>query len=354
MQLRKPCPEFWAKKTVAITGNQGFKGSWLCKLLDNLGAITFGFGNDNRTNLLYNELNFNNHYFAEGNINNLINLRDWLVDTQPDVVIHMAAQPLVLESYSDPVNTFKDNIIGSANLLEAARGVNSIKTIIMVTSDKVYRNDNKGISFTEQSALGGKDPYSASKAAAEIIISSMCECFFDPNSAQVHTVRAGNVIGGGDWAKDRLLPDLAKSHISQNNIIIRSPDAIRPWQHVLDPLVGYLLLCEDTYNNKVTKHQAWNFGPDNESKLTVRDVIRIFNDSMEANFSTVHSHPKQCTKEHLFLSIDSSKSRSILNWQTKWTSAIAVKRTAEWYNNYYNNQLANDLVENEINDYLIF
>ena len=224
----------------------------------------------------------------------------------------------------------------------------------MVTSDKVYRNDNKGICFTEECALGGKDPYSASKAAAEIIINSMCECFFDPKSVKVQTVRAGNVIGGGDWAKDRLLPDLAKSYISQNDVIIRSPDAIRPWQHVLDPLVGYLLLCEDACNNKVTKHQAWNFGPDAGSKLSVRDVISIFNESIESNFNIIQTHPKQNFKEQLLLSIDSSKSKKILNWQAKWTSEVAVKRTAEWYKNFFDNQSANYLVEIEIKDYLSY
>ena len=222
----------------------------------------------------------------------------------------------------------------------------------MVTSDKVYRNDNQGISFTEECALGGKDPYSASKAAAEIIINSMRECFFDPNSVQVQTVRAGNVIGGGDWAKDRLLPDLARSHISQNDVIIRSPDAIRPWQHVLDPLVGYLLLSEDICNNKLTKHEAWNFGPDTDSKIAVRDVIRIFNKSIESNVNIIDIDPNRKLKEHLLLSIDSSKSKKILNWQTKWTSEIAVKRTAEWYKNYFNNQSANNLVEKEIIDYI--
>lgn len=351
MQLRQPSPKFWAKKTIGITGNQGFKGSWLCKLLDSLGAITKGFGTDTRTNLLYNELEFNNHDFIEGNINDVISLRNWLNATRPDVVIHMAAQPLVLESYSDPLTTFKDNIIGSANLLEAARDIDSIKTIIMVTSDKVYKNENKGLRFCEEDALGGKDPYSSSKAAAEIIIRSMCDCFFDANLVRVQTVRAGNVVGGGDWAKDRLIPDLAKSFISQNEVVIRSPDAIRPWQHVLDPLVGYLLLGEDSYNNVVKDHQAWNFGPEIDSKLSVRDVVKIINKVIKSKYQIIETTPKKDQKEHSLLSINSTKSMQKLKWQPKWTSEVAIKRTAEWYKSYFKKQGANDLVDHEIEQY---
>ena len=237
--------QFWSGRHVLVTGHMGFKGSWLVAALDRAGARTVGFGHDDRPDpLLYRFLKFRNHVSIEADVNDTERLRHALSEHEIETVIHMAAQPFVRASYAAPLQTVRDNVLGTASVLDAISSAASVKAAIMVTSDKVYENREWHWPYREADSLGGADPYSASKAAAEIITAAFRRSFFaSDKSAQVATVRAGNVIGGGDWGADRLLPDAARAFSSGEPLVVRNPAAVRPWQHVLDALSGYLMVA---------------------------------------------------------------------------------------------------------------
>jgi len=348
-----PSQAFWKDKCVGITGHQGFKGAWLCKLLERLGAQSHGYGQDDRSPLLYRDLQVANHSSTEGNINDHDRFKNWLDATQPEFLIHLAAQPLVRKSYLDPLGTFQDNIMGTATVLQAARDVSSLRTLIIVTSDKVYSNNESGKAFVEDDRLGGDDPYSASKAATEIIARAMEKSFFQsPGAPQVHTVRAGNVIGGGDWATDRLLPDAARAFASGKQLVIRSPHSIRPWQHVLDPLAGYLKLCENAAENKQPTFQAWNFGPSADAAKSVEQVVTKFCSTWGDNAVWAVEDADPLRKESHLLSVDSSRASRELGWQPRWGVDEAVKRTALWYNRLACGAEPAALVESDIQDFM--
>ncbi|MEL6997111.1 MAG: CDP-glucose 4,6-dehydratase [Pseudomonadota bacterium] len=350
--IRLPSGHFWKDRTVAITGHMGFKGAWLCALLARLGAHTSGYGKDDRTPLLYPDLALPSHNSHLGDINTLPAVRDWLQTAQPEFLLHLAAQPIVLTSYDDPMGTFRDNIMGTAAVLQAARDIPSLKAIIVVTSDKVYRNTDDGQAFREGDHLGGKDPYSASKAAAEIVTSAMADSFYkDPASARVVTVRAGNVIGGGDWAAQRLLPDAARAFLAGEPLIIRSPQATRPWQHVLDPLAGYLALCE-TLDAGDALFREWNFGPDAKDSRPVADVIQCFTAAWggDAEWKVESLQPEK--QEARMLSVDSSRARTALDWLPRWQVDEAVRRTAAWYRDYAAGSDPSGLVSRDLDAFL--
>ena len=268
--------QFWRGRRVFVTGHMGFKGAWLCSLLAQLGAETLGFGKDERERLLYRELKLTGHSGRVGDINDIEPMRVALAESRADILFHLAAQPIVLTSYADPVGTFETNVLGTVRVLQAARAAASLRAIVVVTSDKVYHNDGWSRAYREQDALGGADPYSASKAAAEIATHSMRHSFFaKPDAARIATARAGNVIGGGDWAEFRLLPDAARAIGSGRPLVCRNPGSVRPWQHVLDPLSGYVMLAEDLARGKAVD-DAWNFGPTSDDILTVGDVADLF------------------------------------------------------------------------------
>ena len=245
----------------------------------------------------------------------------------------MAAQPLVRKSYKEPINTFKINAMGTANLLESIRSCDSVRTAIMITTDKVYKNNEDGRFYSEEDPLGGHDPYSASKAAAEIMIESYKKSFLDAKAVSISSARAGNVIGGGDWSDDRLIPDMIRSW--QNNIMleIRSPEAIRPWQHVLEPLSGYLFLAEDTYFN-IKLSSSYNFGPDKKDIASVKYVIEIARDYLDIS-NIKYSKSSEGPHEANLLFLDISKSESFLNFKPRWDIQKSIFKTFNWYKNFY-------------------
>jgi CDP-glucose 4,6-dehydratase len=350
--MRQIDRQFWKGRRVFITGHMGFKGAWLCSLLSHLGAETFGFGKDEREKLLYRELQLAGHSDRVGDINDIDAVKAALAGFMPDILFHLAAQPIVLTSYEDPLGTFETNVLGTVRVLEAARATATLKAIVVVTSDKVYQNNGTSRAFLEQDALGGADPYSASKAAAEIATHSMGRSFFSkPGAARVATARAGNVIGGGDWADYRLLPDAARAISAGQPLVCRNPDSTRPWQHVLDPLTGYILLAEELALGNAAI-DAWNFGPTQEDVLTVGEVAARFVTAWggEARWTT---EPGRTTTLHEAkrLAIDSSRAQRELRWQPRWGSTEAIERTAIWYRDHTAGRSATELVERDISSF---
>lgn len=346
--------KFWAGRNVLVTGHMGFKGTWLTELLSTLGAQTTGYGRDDRARLLYKEVAIERHGHHLGDLVELEHFRSVLVDSGAEVLFHLAAQPIVLTSYQDPVGTFRDNIMGTVNVLEAARSAPNLKCVVIVTSDKVYHNEGWVWGYRETDRLGGHDPYSASKAAAEIVTSAMATSFFDkPGMPRVATARAGNVIGGGDWADFRLLPDAALA-LSQNKpLVVRNPNSTRPWQHVLDPLGGYVMLAEELSNTD-QPFSSWNFGPALEDALPVHEIADLF--ALEwgegARWETEVLSGGEAPKEAYLLAVDSNKSRQSLGWSPRWRVQEAVARTSAWYRDYFTSTRPHELMQRDIEDYL--
>lgn len=325
---------FWKNKKVFITGHTGFKGSWLSIILAYLESTIDGYSLKPEKKSLFNKSNIfkslRSNTYAD--INNIIKLKKKIKQSKPEIIFHLAAQPLVLESYKEPLNTFNTNIIGTLNLLEVIRRVKSVKSVVIITTDKVYKIKKKNIHYKELDQLGGLDPYSASKVGAEIVVDSYIKSFFKNSILQnrVSTVRAGNVIGGGDFAKNRLLPDIISTINNRKKLIIRNPDNIRPWQHVLDPLMGYLNLAEKQYKNKIniTEH-SWNFGPSKSNFKKVIDVVKYIKKKEEFNYSLTKSNK---FKETNILKLNSLKAEKKLKWTSRWNLTEALNKTIEWNN----------------------
>ena len=262
----------------------------------------------------------------------------------------MAAQPIVIESYKDPVNTYHTNFNGTLNLLESIRELNEECNVVIITTDKVYDNNDMKLSFKESDKLGGKDPYSSSKSASELLISSYSSSFFSDNNINISTARAGNIIGGGDWSPYRLLPDVIRCCFENSELIIRNPKSVRPWQHVLDPLFGYIELARKLNSNPKKYKGSWNFGPDENDPISVKDIIDIIKTKgLLFNIKTQNDITK---KESKFLQLDISKSKDILSWTPKWNAENAVEYTINWYKDYYNNIPAKDLIIKDLQTYL--
>ncbi|MHB1105260.1 MAG: CDP-glucose 4,6-dehydratase [Lutibacter sp.] len=333
MELNNKLKDFYKGKTVLVTGATGFKGSWLAYWLYEMGANVIGYSlaplnEDDHFNLL--KLNEKIKHI-EANILDVDKLKEVFNHYKPEVVFHLAAQALVRYSYDKPKLTFDTNVAGSVNVLEAIRATTSVKSVIYVTSDKAYKNKEWEWGYRENDELGGHDPYSASKAAAEIIFSSYMDSFFSKNEKiGVGTVRAGNVIGGGDWALDRIIPDCIKALSKGNPIVIRNPHATRPWQHVLEPLSGYLLLAVQLYNEPKKYSGAWNFGPNIKSIRTVKvlseKVISVFGKGeIDIQFDTNANH------EASILHLNCDKSNMKLNWYPTWDFDDTIECTVNWY-----------------------
>ena len=351
MTQRLPNKKFWKNKKVLITGHSGFKGSWLVIWLHSLGANVSGISLPPLTSPnLYSLAEINNICNCRFiDICNLEVLKTEIGLIQPDIIIHMAAQPLVRKSYKDPINTLSVNILGTANILESIRSCNSVKTAIMITTDKVYKNNEDGRSYIESDPLGGHDPYSASKSAAEIVIESYRKSFFEEANISISSARAGNVIGGGDWSEDRLIPDVIRSWNNHSILEIRSPQAVRPWQHVLEPLSGYLFLAEDTYTNSVLC-SSYNFGPYEKDIASVEDVLdiaKILLKDLEIKYQIKQEGPHEAN----LLSLDISKSESILNFQPRWSIKESVQKTIDWYQRLAEGDSAASLCELDIAEY---
>ncbi|RJO59337.1 CDP-glucose 4,6-dehydratase [Candidatus Parcubacteria bacterium] len=329
-------------KRVLITGHTGFKGSWLSLWLSKLGAEILGYSIDIPTEPNHFELLKLKMNSIMADILNAEKLLDAVENFQPDIIFHLAAQPLVRASYREPVKTFATNIMGTVNVLESCRQAEKVKAVINVTSDKCYRNNEWDRGYTEEDALGGNDPYSASKGGAELVGNAYRHSFFNPKEYGVsHTtlladVRAGNVIGGGDWAEDRLIPDLMKAAGKGKGVEIRNPQSTRPWQHVLESLSGYLQLGWKLLVGKKEFAENWNFGPDLNSELKVIDVIEKAKHLWPEIKFEIKQRPNDLPEAKL-LKLDSSKARGKLKWQDVWTQSQALEKTINWYKNYYQN-----------------
>ncbi len=345
--------DFWKETKVFITGHTGFKGSWLSLLLNRLGAEVYGYALSPTTNpSLFEQAEVSKEISSTvGDVRNLDNLKKSLTDFQPEIVLHLAAQSLVRESYTDPVTTFETNIMGTVNILEAVRNLQSVKALIIVTSDKCYKNKEQDNGYVETDELGGHDPYSNSKACAELVIDSYQSSFFSSlKNINIASVRAGNVIGGGDWAIDRLIPDLIRSFISHQQTKIRNPNAIRPWQHVLDPLSGYLLLAEKLASAPVYSG-AWNFGPNISD---AKPVAWIADDLTQRWGNDAHwtEDDNEHLKETHTLHLDSSKARNALGWSPRLHLDQALEWTLDWYQAYSRNESLRSFTESQIQHYL--
>ena len=345
---------FYKNKTVLLTGATGFKGSWMALWLYEMGANVIDYSlapltNEDHFNLLNLE---NKITHIQGDILDHVKLKDVFTNYKPEIVFHLAAQALVQLSYDEPKLTFDTNVAGSVNVLEAVRATSSIRSFIYVTSDKAYKNKEWTWGYRENDELGGHDPYSASKAAAEIIFSSYNDSFFSKNKfLGVGTVRAGNVIGGGDWALDRIIPDCIRSLRTNKPIVIRNPYATRPWQHVLEPLSGYLLLGMKLYQDPKNYSGAWNFGPNIKSIKTVKElsdkVIHVFGKGeLDLQYDKNDNH------EASILHLNCDKSNSKLSWYPTWDFDATIKRTVNWYICHLNGDDPQDLTMSDINEFL--
>jgi CDP-glucose 4,6-dehydratase len=328
---------FFYKKKVFITGHTGFKGSWLTATLNSFGAVLKGYALEpEQAGGLFDYIRPLS--FAESIINDIRNKSDLqreIVNFQPDVIFHLAAQPLVRRSYAIPAETFDINVTGTANLLEAAKSLNNKCAIVVITTDKVYQNKEKDVLYNEDDVLGGHDPYSASKACAELVCDSFHKSFFNHSDYSSHqkslaTARAGNVIGGGDWSTDRLLPDIINYLVSETPIQIRNPNAVRPWQHVLEAIKGYLLLAMKLYSDPVNFSQAFNFGPRPSDHLPVKEVVeKAINTWGSGTWQDVSGgdQPHEAT----LLKLDISKAQKMLEWSPMLTADDAIQWTIDWY-----------------------
>ena len=320
----------YRKKRVLITGHTGFKGSWLALWLNELGATVIGVSLPKSKNSDHWQLNGLSIDDRRLNICDAHSLQQVITETRPDVVFHLAAQALVRHSYQAPLETWSTNVMGTANLLECCRRMPSVQAIVVVTTDKCYENKEWTWGYRENDRLGGHDPYSASKACAELVASSYRRAFFNLETAPlIATARAGNVIGGGDCSEDRLIPDLVRAIERNQTLEIRSPNATRPWQHVLESLSGYLLLGQKLMTKDKSFAEAWNFGPEPEGNKTVAEVLGIFNQHW-TEMKWVIAEKSQLHEANL-LYLDSAKARNKLGWQQVWSLEVTLKKTAEWY-----------------------
>lgn len=324
----------YKNRRVLVTGHTGFKGSWLSYWLSRLGAQVSGISLSPPTNPNHFELlNFEIESYIQ-DINNFPITNKIIQKINPEIIFHLAAQPLVRLSYKEPINTLTTNIIGSANILEAARQLTDIKAIVVITSDKCYENKEWIWGYRENEAMGGKDPYSASKGCAEIVTSAYRNSFFNhPGSPLIGSARAGNVIGGGDWAKDRILTDIVTSASKSEMVYLRFPNATRPWQYVLEPLSGYLTLGWQLLEGKQAFAEAWNFGPNNESNVTVMELV---NEATKHWDNIIFDYDKgEHPHEAGFLMLDSSKAIKLLHWKPIWNFQVTVDKTISWYKSFY-------------------
>lgn len=327
----------YRNRRVFLTGHTGFKGSWMALWLSRLGAQVSGYALDPETTPSHWTLLDLEMEDQRGDIRDAHQVQQAMEAAQPEIVFHLAAQPLVRRSYADPLETWSTNVVGTATVLEACRAVGSVRAIVVITTDKVYDNREWLWGYRETDPLGGHDAYSASKACTEIVVDSYRKAFFtDPHAPLVATARAGNVIGGGDWSQDRLIPDLVRAATSGRKLEIRSPEATRPWQHVLETLSGYLRLGQLLLGGRKDIAEAWNFGPETADNRKVRDVLAQLQSYWPDLdwFHTADAHPHEAN----LLYLDSAKSRAQLDWQPVWTLDQALEHTAHWYQAYYQDQ----------------
>ena len=345
--------KFYKNKRVLVTGATGFKGAWLCYWLNLLGAKVYGVGyNPNKNKNLFYSLKLEKKIKLKlFDIRDKNKVKNFITLIKPQIIFHLAAQPLILESYKKPYLTYTVNSLGTLNVLETVRGIDSVGSLICITSDKCYESNYSTKGFKEKDRLGGKDPYSGSKATAEIMIHSYFESFYKSKKCGLASARAGNVIGGGDWSENRLIPDTIISIIKKKTIYIRNPNFNRPWQHVLEPLYGYLLLGEKLYIKPKIYSGAWNFGTKKNTVTNVLEIVRkIVKFWGEGKISFKKS---QKYYEQANLQLNINKAIKILNWQPKYSISKSVKVTTEWYKKVLiESRSVEEVTEKQINDYM--
>lgn len=344
---------FFKGKKVLITGHTGFKGSWLSLWLKMNGAQVCGYSLNPPTEpAMFDILGLNDILDKSviGDILDEVHLDAVFEDFAPEIVIHMAAQPLVRYSYSEPKLTYKTNVIGTLNVLEAARKCGTVKAFVNITTDKCYENKETTVGYKEDDPMGGYDMYSSSKGCAELLSSSYRRSFLSNGGYNLATVRAGNVIGGGDWALDRLIPDCVRAIVANKDIEIRNPSSVRPWQHVLEPLSGYMLVARKLYGeNGKTYAEGFNFGPKAESVLTVETVTNAFIAAYGSGRIVVGPRSKLHEAKLLTLNID--KAEKVLGWIPSYSAQKAVELSAQWYKSYYNNEDMLEFTKKQIRDF---
>jgi CDP-glucose 4,6-dehydratase len=351
-------PVFWCGKRVFITGHTGFKGSWLCQLLVMLGATVRGYSLKPPTDPnLFSTLGLETELDHQlGDIRDSEKLSALMSQFKPEIVFHLAAQPLVRLSYKEPRLTYETNVMGTLNLYEAVRACESIYAVVSITTDKCYENKEWVWGYRENDPMGGYDPYSSSKGCVELLSAAYRRSYFNPEEygsnhhVALATARAGNVIGGGDWAEDRLLPDCVRSLVKNETITIRSPHATRPWQHVLDPLAGYLLLAQQMRNDGASFCEGWNFGPGDNGVMDVENIVKAAIEAWEdGQYSII---PNADLHEAQLLKLDPSKARVRLNWVTKIDVSTAIKMTIKWYKAFSRESDMRAFTKNQIKQFL--
>ena len=338
--MQKLFEETYSGKRVFLTGHTGFKGSWLAFILNHFGAKVKGYSLAPDKNQSLFELIRVSSYTDSviGDVKDAAKLEKEILDFKPHFIFHLAAQSLVIKSYEEPVNTFETNVMGTVNLLDALRKYEDPCQVVIVTTDKVYKNLEQYYSYQEDDKLGGIDPYSSSKAATEIATASYRQSFFNPAKYDLHqksiaSARSGNVIGGGDWSSNRIIPDLIRAIDNNVTLEIRNPNSIRPWQHLLDPLAGYLTLGAKMFSDPVNYAQAYNFGPKDNINLTVEQLV-MMSQAIMGSGDFIYSDALSEKHEAALLHLNISKAQNDLNWQPKLTATKAIELTMEWYKNY--------------------
>jgi len=345
----------FAGRRVLVTGHTGFKGAWLALWLAEMGAEVSGFALEPPTEpSIFVDARVADKLSAHriGDVRDAAALAAFVSEVRPEVVLHLAAQPLVRDSYDDPVGTYATNVMGTVNLLEAVRACDSVRAVVSVTSDKCYENREWEFAYRENDAMGGFDPYSSSKGCAEIVTAAYRQSFFaGPGSARISSARAGNVVGGGDWARDRIVPDCVRALTRDEAVIVRNPDAVRPWQHVLEPLAGYLTLAASLLDGGDAEG-AWNFGPDADGGVPVRVVVEQLLAAWGSGSWELDPAASAQPHEAKLLRLDSSKARTQLGWTPVWDIAQTLTRTAAWYGAWHRDAAAaRELCLQDIADY---
>lgn len=350
--------KFWQGKKVFITGHTGFKGSWLCLWLNSLGAKVTGYSLHPPTQPSLFELCRVNELVTTviGDIRDVELLTKTMLAAQPEIVIHMAAQALVRDSYKSPVDTYAINVMGTVHILEAVRACKSVRAIVNVTTDKCYENKEWAWGYRENEPMGGYDPYSNSKGCSELVTASYRSSFFNPEDYKKHgvgvaTARAGNVIGGGDWAIDRLIPDCINALLQHEKIRIRNPHSIRPWQYVLEPLSGYLMLAQNLYEHGEIFAEGWNFGPNDNDAKQVEWIVQKMCEAWGDN-ATYEVDKGNYPHEAHYLKLDCSKAKIKLNWQPRWNLEQALEKIIEWVRAYQKRMNMRDICLQQIEEYM--
>jgi CDP-glucose 4,6-dehydratase len=344
---------FYKDKNVLVTGHTGFKGTWLCHMLVVAGAYVTGYALSPPTDPSVFELSGIEHKIKSitGDVRDLEKLSSVFEKYQPEIVIHLAAQPLVRDSHKNPHYTYETNVMGTVNVLECIRKTDCVKSFLNVTTDKVYDNKEWGRGYKETDPLDGFDPYSNSKSCSELVTHSYKNSFFADGRVAISTARAGNVIGGGDFASDRIIPDCVRAAISSERIIVRNPYSVRPYQHVIDPLYAYLLIVQKQYEDSRFA-DYYNVGPDESDCLTTGNLATVFCSKWGDNLTWVNIVEKNAPHEAHFLKLDCSKIKSMLGWQAVWNVTLAIEKTVEWTKCYQNRGNISELMTAQISDFL--